>query len=146
MPDRHQGRTRSGGGESQDIGPRWRRVALQCCWLRSPCGQESRHRWSRPGRPMSPGLSQRVKFLKSAVALPARSRNSRAVRLPTNPRCTSRGKRYSYRRHRQQEAIPRLERLARTNTSYQKQLEDVRLGLQRLDGEIESLLKQYYSL
>jgi serine/threonine protein kinase len=54
--------------------------------------------------------------------------------------------RQSYRRHRQQEAIPSLERLARTNTSYQKQLEDVRLGLQRLDGEIESLLKQYYSL
>ena len=54
--------------------------------------------------------------------------------------------RQSNRRQRQQQALPSLERLAQTNTRYQKQLDDVRQGLRNLDDEVNSLLRQYTGL
>jgi serine/threonine protein kinase len=54
--------------------------------------------------------------------------------------------RQTYRQLRQQEALPSLERLAKTNTRYQKQLDDVLQGLQHLDKETDSLLHQYADL
>ena len=54
--------------------------------------------------------------------------------------------RQTYRRLRQQEALPSLERLAKTNTRYQQQLDDVLQGLQHLDKETASLLRQYTDL
>ncbi|HYI70364.1 MAG TPA: serine/threonine-protein kinase [Skermanella sp.] len=54
--------------------------------------------------------------------------------------------RQTYRRLRQQEALPSLERLAKTNTRYQQQLDDVLQGIQHLDKETDSLLRQYTDL
>jgi erythromycin esterase-like protein len=50
------------------------------------------------------------------------------------------------RRLRQQDAVPSLERLAQMNTRYQKQLDDVLQGLESLDRETASLLRQYAAL
>ncbi len=51
-----------------------------------------------------------------------------------------------HRRMRHEQALPALERLAQSNVRYQKQLEDVREGIHRLDKEIDAHLREYLSL
>jgi hypothetical protein len=54
--------------------------------------------------------------------------------------------RENFRRLRQHEALPSLERLAKLNTRYQSQLDNVVQGIGTLERETASLLQQYSGL
>jgi len=54
--------------------------------------------------------------------------------------------RQRFKRSRLQDAIPSAERLAKANTRYQKQLDDIHQDLNSLDNLTESLLQQYHAL